>query len=444
MGELSGSEESQLALPALPAEQQIGYLWRRTAGGDETVDEVIAMPIISTETYQPIAAIVFGFKPAELGRQRTATATKSGIWLKGRLHLPAFPDSSQPMFQRAVAHAIAPPSRTESNSSVMVNGVPHLLFYKQLNPDSLFPPAYEVCIYPLNDLRARQRRTRWQIAGAGAILILLAFGASDFASARLAAPVQKLAMTSTENRAKRKRAEAALETTSKELQRAARFSANTSHQLKTPVTVLRAGLEELLAREKLTPEAREDISALIHQTFRITSIVEDLLLLSQMDAGRLRINFGSVDLTHLIATQLDDLSTLPDALETEIECDCPPLRIAGEEHYVALILQNLLENARKYNRHGGRIRILGGEDGDCAIVTIGNAGHPIAAEAQEDIFERFHRGVVGENVTGHGLGLSLARELARLHGGDLRLVRSEEGWTEFEVRFQLVRQLSVA
>jgi signal transduction histidine kinase len=57
--------------------------------------------------------------------------------------------------------------------------------------------------------------------------------------------------------------------------------------------------------------------------------------------------------------------------------------------------------------------------------------------AQEHIFERFHRGTAAEDVPGHGLGLNLARELARRHGGDVRLARSDEEWTEFEVRFRL-------
>jgi len=254
--------------------------------------------------------------------------------------------------------------------------------------------------------------------------------------------VEKLAVESAEDRAQRERAEAALERTSKELQRSARFSANTSHQLKTPMTVLRAGLEELRSREKLTSEAREEISTLIHQTFRITNIVEDLLLLSQLDAGRLQINFSSVDLTQLLETQIDDLSALPDELDVKVESDCPVLHVSGENLYVSLILQNLLENALKYNRPGGRIRISCREDGDRALLAIGNTGRPIPAAAQEHIFERFHRGGVGESVTGHGLGLNLARELARLHGGDLRLLRSEEDWTEFEVRFRLLKQVA--
>jgi len=114
----------------------------------------------------------------------------------------------------------------------------------------------------------------------------------------------------------------------------------------------------------------------------------------------------------------------------------PTLAIAGEKRYTSLILQNLLENARKYNRSGGRIAITGHADGAWAILTVGNTGRPIPSAAQEHIFERFHRGAVGEDIPGHGLGLNLARELARLHGGDLRLVRSEGDWTEFEVRFR--------
>jgi signal transduction histidine kinase len=71
---------------------------------------------------------------------------------------------------------------------------------------------------------------------------------------------------------------------------------------------------------------------------------------------------------------------------------------------------------------------------------VGNTGRSISGPAREHIFERFHRGAAGGDIPGHGLGLNLARELARLHGGDLRLVSSGEDWTEFEVRFRLARQ----
>jgi signal transduction histidine kinase len=336
-----------------------------------------------------------------------------------------------------VARAAAAPGPAEPGRRLELDGVAHLLFYKQLNPGSLFPPAYEVCVYPLTELQARQRQLRWQVVGVGGLLLLGGLGASHVLSARLSRPVEKLAADSDEDRAQRARAEAALELTSAELQRSARFSADASHQLKTPVTVLRAGLEELLAQEKLTPAECDRISALIHQTYRLSSVIEDLLLLSRMDAGRLKLDFVPVNLTQLIEGSLDDLGALPDDLNLAVETDFPPaLYLAGEKRYTALILQNLLENARKYNRPGGRIRLAARAEDGQVFLTIGNTGRPIPPAAQVHVFQRFHRGAMGENVPGYGLGLNLARELARLHQGELRLVRSDENWTEFEACFR--------
>ncbi len=436
-GQLKRGAESALALPAVPDGPQIGYIESGAGGAGDAIDEVIAMPIVSTETGETIAAITLGFKPIELDVRRAGLGIRSGIWLNGRLHLPALAASAQAALAVGVGRALAARDATESSFPVEVAGAPLMLFYTRLNPDSRYPPAYEVCLFPLTDSLARQRRLLWQFAGAGALLVLGAFAASHLLSARLSKPVEQLAVDSEENRAQRARAEAALELTSEELQRSARFSADASHQLKTPVTVLRTGLEELLAGEKLSLAAREEIGTLVHQTFRLTSIIEDLLLLSRMDAGRLRIEFSPVNLTELVEAWMDDLGAGSDELALEVERDvAPALWIAGEKRYTTLILQNLLENARKYNRPGGRIRIVAREEGGWVILTIGNTGRPIPPAAQAHIFERFHRGAVGENVPGHGLGLNLARELARLHGGELRLARSDESWTEFEVRFR--------
>ena len=439
IGELAPSEEARLALPALPDRQQLGYLHR--AAGDE-ISEVIAMPIISSETGEVIAAIVLGFKP--VGQSATGgDGIRSGLWLDGRLHLPALSADERTALEAEIGRRMAP-GASATRIACTIGGAPHLLFYQRLNPGSRFPPAYEVTIYPLAALQAQQRLLRWQVVGAGMLLLFAGLGASQVLARRLAVPVEKLAVDSAENLVQRERAEAALETTSEELQRAARFSADASHQLKTPVAVLRAGLEELLAGENLGPAECREISALVHQTYRLSSVIEDLLLLSRMDAGRLKIEFAPVNLSQLIEGSLDDLGALPDALELEVETDFPSdLHIAGEKRYAALILQNLLENARKYNRRGGRIRIVARAEGDAVYLAIANTGEPIAPKMQEHIFERFHRGAVGENVPGYGLGLNLARQLACLHQGDLRLVRSDDAWTEFEVRFRAAQPAPV-
>ena len=436
-GALSQDEEARLALPGAPERQQTGYLFRKETEGRETIDELLAMPIHSKETGQVIAAAVLGFKPIELVPRPAGADIKRGIWLNGRLQLPAVSARTQSAVGDKISAIVNSRKTSENRFRVKIDDAEYLLFFQQLNPGSLFPPAYEVCIYPLAGLMARQRELQWQILAAGAVLLLGGLGASDFIARRFSRPVEKLAVDSAEDRAQRVRAEAALETTSEELQRAARFSADASHQLKTPVTVLRAGLEELLVRENLTPEARDEVAALIHQTFRITNIIEDLLLLSRMDAGRLQLELSPVNLTLAIESWLDDHSAIADGLDLKIETDLPPdLHIQGEKRYTTLILQNLLENARKYNLPGGRIRIAARADDDWVLLAIGNTSHAIAPAAREHIFERFHRGTIGENVPGYGLGLNLARELTRIHGGDLQLRRAETNWTEFEVRFR--------
>lgn len=443
-GLLDPGEERALSLPAVPTKAEAGYLWRTGPGGRPALDEIIAMPIASTETHEVVSALVLGFRPLVVNADDAGPAIRNGILVDGQLQLPELDDTVRRSLAAEVGGRVSL-AAPETSFSFALGGTPHLGFAKLLNPGSPFPPAYEVCLYPLTELLARQRRLLWEFVAAGVVLLAGGFVVSGILSARLSMPVERLAVDSEENRTQRARAEAALGQTHEELQRSARFSADASHQLKTPVTVLRAGLEELLAGEKLAPGLREEVASLVHQTFRLTNVIEDLLLLSRMDAGRLRLDLSPVNLSQLLEGMLDDLGALPNGLDLHVETDLPEaLWVDGEAVYTSLILQNLLENARKYNRPHGRIRVLAREEDERAVLRIGNTGRTIAADARGHIFERFHRGAAGENVPGHGLGLNLARELARLHGGELSLLGSENDWTEFEVRFRLARATSLA
>ncbi|MGH7946441.1 MAG: histidine kinase dimerization/phospho-acceptor domain-containing protein, partial [Opitutaceae bacterium] len=317
VGMLTPAEEKRLALHAVRDRPQIGYLARRTENGGQAVSEIIAMPIFSSETGEVIAALVLGFRPFEFGGRDGRTGMKSGVWLDDRLYSKSLPSAFEATLAGQVGHATEKPVR------VSLDEVPHLLFSKRLNPGSAYPLAFEACMYPLADLVTRQRQLRWQVLGAGALLLLIGLIGSHVVATRLSRPVEKLAVDSEENRTQRVRAEAALEMTSAELQRSVRFSADASHQLKTPVTVLRAGLEELMARENLTPDECAEISALIHQTYRLSTLIEDLLLLSRMDAGRLKLEFSPVNLSALIEASIDDLSALPDEHEVTVETRFP-------------------------------------------------------------------------------------------------------------------------
>ena len=434
VGVINTAAEAQLALAQLPEKQQSGYL-SHPDGGSDRVDEIIAFPIFSTETGEIISALVVGFKPLEIVPKSAAAGIRSGIWVNRRLHLASLSQSELEALGNEITRALTRSDSVQNNFTVRVNGALHLLFYKRLNPGSVFPPAYEICLYPLASAVAQLHRLRWQIGGVGGLLLLGGFVASHFVAVRFSKPVEKLALDSEQNRAQRRLAEAALISTSEKLKRSTRYSADASHQLKTPVTVLRAGLESLLSRDDFDAAVYEELSALLHQTHRLTGVIEDLLLLSRMDSGHLQIKSETVNLGELIEEWLDDLGTLLEQVDVKIEKKLPAkIYVVGERRYTSLIVQNLLENAGKYNRSGGRIKIEAQEKNGDVIVTVGNTGEPIAPSEQEHIFERFHRGSE-KSAPGHGLGLSLARQLTRLHGGDLRLVRSGDDWTEFEICF---------
>ena len=442
LGALSAKTEAQLAFKTLPDKQQIGYLTEDVDLADKTVDEVIAVPIFSSETGEVISALVVGFKPFEITSKRTGVEVKSGIWTAGQLHMPSLSKAAQIILGNKITNTLSKADRVQNGFTVTVESVPQLLFYKRLNPDSLFPPAYEICVYSLADSISQQHRLRWQFGGVGALLLLGGFVASHFVALRFAKPVERLALDSEQNRAQRRRAEAALISTSEKLSRSTRYSADASHQLKSPLTVLRAGLEALLAHEDFKPEIYEELSTLLHQTHRLSGIIEDLLLLARLDAGYLQLHSEPVNLSQLVEEWLDDLDALPDSPDVEIQKEVPPdLYVAGAKRYISLIVQNLLENARKYNRKGGRIRVAAQAEGSEIRLAIGNTGQPIARDAQEHIFERFRRAATGAAVSGHGLGLNLARELVRLHKGDLKLVRSADDWTEFELRLRAAQPI---
>lgn len=223
-------------------------------------------------------------------------------------------------------------------------------------------------------------------------------------------------------------------------EQAARFSADASHQLKTPIAVLRAGIEEVLAQPDLSEEERERVADLLQQTRRLNSVAENLLLLSRADTGRLGLRTAEFDLGKLLEASLEDARILGVGSNLQIEASIPEtLPVNGDREMISLTVQNLVENAVKYNRPGGKIRVSAEKHDHMVQVCVGNNGPGIPPDLAPHVFERFYRALGNEQTPGHGLGLSIARELARAHGGDLTLARSRPDWTEFCLRLSASR-----
>jgi signal transduction histidine kinase len=228
---------------------------------------------------------------------------------------------------------------------------------------------------------------------------------------------------------------ATFERLQRSFEQSVRFSANASHHLKTPIAVLRAGVEEIIADDKCSESTQAPAEGLLHRIHHLSSVVDNLLLLSRADASRLELSKTEFDLGEVLEGVLDDALTLAEPLDLKVEADVPKhLLLKADRTFVAMIAQNLVENAVKYNTPGGRIRVEGRVVNGVVEMTVGNSGDGIPKDRTGQLFERFYRVRGGERVPGHGLGLSVARELARAHGGDVELVRSDGSWTEMRVR----------
>ena len=216
---------------------------------------------------------------------------------------------------------------------------------------------------------------------------------------------------------------------------ASRFSADASHQLKTPLAILRAGLDHLAGSTALGPEEHEEIVTLRKQVRRLTTLIEDLLLLAQADAGALGKEREECDLRCPLDGLLDDLEVLLADREITLSVDLPDrIPLLANVGQLTTALQSLTENAAKYTPAGGSIRVRATLEDQVIHLAIANSGPLIEDGERAEIFQRFKRGShLGENIRGHGLGLNIARELIQAHGGTLDFQVSAEGWNEFVI-----------
>ncbi len=219
---------------------------------------------------------------------------------------------------------------------------------------------------------------------------------------------------------------------------AARFSADAAHELKTPLAILQGHLEEAVRGEPAGSARQEGYSKLLEEVQRLKSIVGKLLLLSRADAGRLELSTTPVDLGGVVEEIVEDTRILAPALDVSAEIE-PGVRVDADEGLLRQVLQNLCSNAVKYNLKGGKIRCRLRRKDAAAIFTVWNTGTPIPAVDRDRIFDRFYRVDTSRTrkVGGAGLGLALAREIARSHRGDLTLEPPRDGWVGFRLTLPL-------
>ncbi|PHV08918.1 two-component sensor histidine kinase [Janthinobacterium sp. BJB412] len=206
---------------------------------------------------------------------------------------------------------------------------------------------------------------------------------------------------------------------------AARFSGDAAHELRTPLTILQGELERAFAAAAEQPQLEQGLANMLDEVRRLDSIVRKLLLLARADAGQLQIPLAPLDLRPLLADLAEDVGLLDP--ERELRLDLPKnIHVGGDAELLGQVLHNLVSNAVKYGLAGGWIGLAARLDGGCWHIDVANASAGIAAEHRERLFDRFYRADHAHNrrIAGVGLGLSLARDIARAHGGALVLAQA--------------------
>ncbi len=222
-----------------------------------------------------------------------------------------------------------------------------------------------------------------------------------------------------------------------------RFMADASHELRTPLAIVRGEAEVALSKEDRTnADYRESLNILHDESKRLTKVVEDLFTLARADAGQFHSHFAPVYLDEIVGDAVRSMRVLADQRRVEIgftsETEMP---FSGDESLLRRLFLNLLDNAVKYSRPGGKVSVVCRSTDAQFQIDVTDEGIGIPDEEQSKIFKRFYRvdkarSRVDETATsGAGLGLSISRWIAEIHGGDIALVSSTESGSLFSLSF---------
>jgi two-component system, OmpR family, sensor histidine kinase BaeS len=200
--------------------------------------------------------------------------------------------------------------------------------------------------------------------------------------------------------------------------------ADVAHELRTPIAVLQAGHEALL--DGITEPTPDQLASLRDEVLRLARMVDDLQTLAAADAAALHLTRRPCDLAGIAATAADSLTGQFEAAGIALDRKLTPVGIDADPRWLHQVITNLLTNALKFTAAGGRVTVEAGPAGPKAVLTVTDTGTGIPADELPRIFDRFWRGRQAMQLSGSGVGLAVAAELAQAHNGQLT-ARSQLG-----------------
>jgi heavy metal sensor kinase len=215
-----------------------------------------------------------------------------------------------------------------------------------------------------------------------------------------------------------------------------RFVADASHELRTPIAVIRGEADVALSHDRGAAEYRDSLAIVLDESRRLSRLVDDLLNLARADAGRVTLEVQEFYFNDLLADCCRSMQTMAAASGVALECRSPgDVQFRGDEALLRRLLINLLDNAIRYTPPGGKVSAELEADAAVVRIRISDTGVGIAPEAAPHLFERFFRAdrARSRQDGGFGLGLSIVKWIAEAHHGTVELAHNPAPGTTFTV-----------
>ena len=190
-----------------------------------------------------------------------------------------------------------------------------------------------------------------------------------------------------------------------------------AHELRTPIAVLQASHEALL--DGITEPTPAELSSLRDEVLRLARMVDDLQTLAAADAASLHLERHRTDLADIAAEAADSLARRFEAADVALRRELSGAPVLADPRWLHQVITNLLSNALKFTPTGGTVTIVTRQDGPNALLEVADTGIGIPTHELPHIFDRFWRGQGAAQTSGSGIGLTIAAELVRAHGGTL-------------------------
>ena len=446
---LRSSDDQTFGLIALNSEHRLSAL-----------QQVIITQIVDWNGGR-LGALVLGFPlgDLQLGDEKS-NEFRAGIFHRRGLYLSGIPAADRLAITRQIKESIA--TNASNNFEVELESGPHLIFYKALDPETKFEPAYEICLFPLAESLHEERALRWKIATFGAIVLCAGFAASLLLARGLAKPVDKIVAGSVENFTRRQEAEQNLRATNCELEKAlnelkatqrqiiqqerlsaiGQMASGIAHDFNNTLTPI-LGFSELLLNDEQVlsnPARARRFLEMLHTSARDAANVVSRLREFYRPAEA-NTNFPIVDLAKIAqqAISLTEPKWRNQAQANGVTIDVAGVFegtpfVTGEETALREMLTNLIFNAADAMPQGGRILIEISLDPADAVLRISDNGVGMTAEVRQRCLEPFFS-TKGERGT--GLGLSMVYGIIERHRGRLEIESAPGKGTTFIIRLPL-------